>query len=333
MEIKQEKGLAAIQVTQGKYKFYIVSMPSETLRETCFTITREDDPIKGFQRRLDETRADEISQYIDGGVGSIPTAIILSAQDEANLEYHSRNKTISFTPEKNSFLIIDGQHRVWGFIKAKTSIRVPVVIYEDLTRVEEAQLFVDINSTQKEVPRDLILDVKRLLQKESEEEKRCSQIFEFFYSKEGSILNGHLARAERENGKITRRIFNNCISELLSDMLEEISDDDSYIIINNYLSAMKSVLGSIDSNGDDIITRITVFQACMGVSKYVIEKTNNMFGGRLTVDSFTETLSILKTNLPRGVVQRPGNSYRKLSDHLMNALTKVSLRPGVISLE
>lgn len=333
MDIKLEKGLAAIQVTQGKYKFYIVSMPSETLRETCFTITREDDPVKGFQRRLDESRADEISEYIDKGEGSIPTAIILSAQDEANLEYHSRSKTISFTPEKNAFLIIDGQHRVWGFIKAKTSIRVPVVIYEELTRVEEAQLFVDINSTQKEVPRDLILDVKRLLQKESEEERRCSEIFELFYSKEDSILKDHLARAERQNGKITRRIFNNSISELLSDMLEEIPDGDAYTIINNYLSALKMVLSSIDVSGEEIVTRITVFQACMSISKYVIEKTHNKFDGRLTIDSFEETLSVLKQNLSRGIVQRPGNSYRKLSEHFMNALTKVSLRPGIIRFE
>ncbi|WP_258832392.1 DGQHR domain-containing protein [Peribacillus frigoritolerans] len=329
----KKQGLAAIQVIQGKYKFYVVSMPSDTLKETCFTITREDDPVKGFQRRLDESRAEEIAKYIDCGEGSIPTAIILAAQDEANLEYSSKSKTISFTPEKNAFLIIDGQHRVWGFIKAETSIRVPVIIYEELSRVEEAQLFVDINSNQKEVPRELILDVKRLLQKESEEERRCSEIFEFFYERKDSILNGSLARAERENGKITRRAFNKSISELLSDMLQEIPNDDCYTIINNYLSALKQVFIDIDETGEDIITRVTVFQGCMSVSKYVIEKTNSQHNGRLTIDSFTDTLSVLKQNLPKAVVQRPGNSYKRIADHLLNALTKVSLRPGIISFE
>lgn len=96
--------LAAILVIQGKYKFYVVAMPSEILRDTCFTITREDDPIEGFQRRLDEKRAEEISRYIDSGLGSIPTAIILSAQDEADLRYNSKTKTISFSGEKNHFL-------------------------------------------------------------------------------------------------------------------------------------------------------------------------------------------------------------------------------------
>lgn len=333
MDSKKEKGLAAILVTQGKYKFYVVAMPSETLRQTCFTITREEDPVKGFQRRLDEARADEISQYIDKGEGSIPTAIILSAQEEANLEYTPRNKTISFTPERNAFLIIDGQHRVWGFIKAKASIRVPVVIYEELTRVEEAQLFVDINSTQKEVPPELILDVKRLLQRESAEEKRYSAIFELFYSRDDSILKGYLARAERETRKITRRTFNNSIAELLSDMLADIENDISYTIINNYLFAFKKVLHSIDSSSNDIVTRVTVFQACMSVSKYVIEKTHNKHEGRLTIDAFADIIGVLTDNLPKSVVQRPGNSYKRLAELLMNSLTKVSLRPGVIRFE
>lgn len=96
---------------------------------------------------------------------------------------------------------------------------------------------------------------------------------------------------------------------------------------------MKQVLLSIDEAGEDIITRVTVFQGCMSISKYVIEKTNNQHNGRLTVDSFVDTLSILQQNLPKSVVKRPGNSYIKISEHLMNALTKVSLRPGVISFE
>ena len=32
-----------------------------------------------------------------------------------------------------AFLILDGQHRVYGFSLAKTSLRVPVVIYNNLT--------------------------------------------------------------------------------------------------------------------------------------------------------------------------------------------------------
>ena len=79
-------------ISQGKEKFYSLTMPSEVLAETCFVSTRDDDPIDGFQRTLDEKRAKEIAEYLDCGEGTIPTAIVLSA----NLKYNSKNKTIEF---------------------------------------------------------------------------------------------------------------------------------------------------------------------------------------------------------------------------------------------
>ncbi len=326
----ERNSLAAILVTQGEYKFYIVAMPSELLRDTCFTITREEDPIEGFQRRLDEQRAEEIAKYIDQEKGSIPTAIILSAQENAELKYNSRSKTISFIPEKKSFLIIDGQHRIWGFIKAKESIRVPVVIYEGLSRTAEASLFVDINSTQKEVPEELILDVKRLLQKETEDEKKYSAIFELFYTQPDSILKGHLVRAERVSGKISRKMFNNSISTLLDKMLAELDANDCYNVINNFLKAFQQVLSSIDRKLDNFICRPVFFQGAMGVSSYVVEKTYTKYE-KLTYEAFYDVLKVLKYNMSKGYLLKPGNSYKKFSERALDALTKITIRPGTIT--
>src|SRR4051812_39977194 len=69
---------AVSQVTQGKHRFYTLTMPSEVLARTCFVIKREEDPIKGFQRVLDTERAKQIAEYIDTGLGTIPNSIILS---------------------------------------------------------------------------------------------------------------------------------------------------------------------------------------------------------------------------------------------------------------
>src|SRR5438067_6401064 len=147
-------------ITQGDHRFFTLSMPSDALAETCFVSTRHDDPDGGFQRQLDENRAKEIAKYIDEGLGTIPGSIILSAQPEAKLTYDSRRKTIQFEKIRRAFLIIDGQHRVYGFSLAKTSLRVPVVIYEGLGRVAESRLFIDINTKQRSVPNELLLDIK-----------------------------------------------------------------------------------------------------------------------------------------------------------------------------
>src|SRR5437899_401535 len=110
-------------VTQGKHRFYTLTMPSEMLAKTCTVDTRVDNPMDGFQRKLDERRAEDIARYIDEGLGTIPTSIVLSAQKEAELKYERSKRSITFRVTPRSFLILDGQHRVFGFAKARSSLR------------------------------------------------------------------------------------------------------------------------------------------------------------------------------------------------------------------
>lgn len=157
-------------ITQGKSRFFTLAMPSDVLAKTCTVDTHEADPIAGFQRRLDEARAQDIADYIDRGLGTIPGSIVLSAQPEAHLEYSRPKRTLRFRSASRAFLILDGQHRVFGFQKAKAKLRVPVVIYNNLSKAEEARLFMDINTKQRPVPNELLLAIKRLAQTETNEE-------------------------------------------------------------------------------------------------------------------------------------------------------------------
>lgn len=72
-------------VTQGRFRFYSLTLPSDLLARTCYVTTREEDPKIGFQRILDRKRAQEIADYVDSGLGTIPNSIVLSAQDTADL--------------------------------------------------------------------------------------------------------------------------------------------------------------------------------------------------------------------------------------------------------
>ena len=83
-------------VTQGKHRFYTLTMPSDVLANTCFVTTRDEDPKKGFQRVLDEKRAEQIADYTDAGFGTIPTSIVLSAQPAAELKVIGKGKTLEF---------------------------------------------------------------------------------------------------------------------------------------------------------------------------------------------------------------------------------------------
>lgn len=95
-------------VTQGRHRFYTLTMPSEVLANTCFVTTRDEDPKKGFQRVLDVKRAQQIADYIDVGFGTIPNSIVLSAQASADLKVIGRGKTLEFKDHPKAFLILDG---------------------------------------------------------------------------------------------------------------------------------------------------------------------------------------------------------------------------------
>ena len=207
------------QVRQGNRVFYTLTMPSDVLARTCKVSTRKEDPKKGFQRILDVKRATEIAHYIDSGLGTIPNSIVLSAQEDAELKIVGKGKTLEFNDTPGAFLILDGQHRVYGFSKASTSLRVPVVVYNELTRNEESRLFIDINTKQRPVPSQLLLDIKQLADIEDEGETLLREIFDMFHAEVNSALSGHTAPFESAKNKITRVTFNSAVKPLLGRKL------------------------------------------------------------------------------------------------------------------
>jgi len=190
-------------------------MPSDVLARTCFVTTRDKDPKKGVQRLLDGDRAQQIAEYIDNGFGTIPSSIVLSAQPEAGLKVIGGGKTIEFLDAQKAFLVLDGQHRVYGFSLAKTALRVPVVIYNGLSRQDETRLFIDINTKQRPVPNELLLDIKRLADYETDQERLLSSVFDHFAERSDSPLLGLMSPATRSKGKVSRVTFNVAVKPLI----------------------------------------------------------------------------------------------------------------------
>lgn len=94
---------AASLVTQGKFRFYTLTMPSEVLKETCTVDMRVENPIEGFQRRLDERRAMEIAAYID-------TVFVQLEELRAILRIHGASSWLS---QIRNDVQYRHQHGVW----------------------------------------------------------------------------------------------------------------------------------------------------------------------------------------------------------------------------
>ena len=225
-------------IIHGKHRFYSLAIQSDVLAATCTVDTRAENPIDGFQRLLDPKRAREIADYLDKGFGTIPCSIVLSAQAVAELTYSSKNQVLSFKSVPGAFLILDGQHRVYGFHMAAKAVRIPVVIYNGLTKSEEARLFIDINTKQRPVPNELLLDIKRMAESETNIESKMHDVFDLFSTEGASVLFGLMAPNTRVEGKISRVTLNAALKTVWK-VLGDSPSEAIFQILNSYLLAWK----------------------------------------------------------------------------------------------
>lgn len=303
-------------VTQGAHRFYTLTMPSDILARTCFVTTRDQDPKDGFQRLLDLNRAKEIAHYIDEGLGTIPSSVVLSAQPEAELKVIGRGKTIQFLDTQKAFLILDGQHRVYGFRLARTALRVPVVVYNGLSRKDESRLFIDINTKQRPVSNELLLDIKKLAEYETDAEQLLGVVFDLFNEEPTSPLLGFLSSAKKVTGKISRVTFYAAFKPLLPAF--EGSDAETvFSATSAYLSAFVACLSAIKS--EDAVSKPSVLRAIMLLFNEVGQRVKLKHGQFYTVEHFHEVLEPMFARVKPSMF-KGGSTLKEVYSDLSKAL-------------
>jgi DGQHR domain-containing protein len=311
----EEVRYAISLVRQGEHRFYTLTMPSSVLAACAYATSKDEDPVAGFQRVLDEGRAQEIADYIDSG-GTIPSSVVLSAQPDSGFKSVDRSKTAAFKFGRYSFLIIDGQHRVFGFAKAKTAFRVPVVIYDNLTKDQEAKLFIDINTKQRPVPKELLLAIKSLANSESDIEARLAQIFDLFDAHPKSALIGYTSSNKKAAGKIDRVTFN---AGLRPHLASFDGREASYIfdVWNAYFHAITHGLRQKDVANS--IGKKTTFRAFCELFPDIVQRVQDKFGGRYTADNFatvTKPIFALKSTF----FTKPPSSILETADAMKRVM-------------
>ena len=305
-------------VRQGEHRFYSFTMLSTVLAESAYVVNRDEDPEEGFQRMLDKKRAKEIANYIDSGLGTIPSSIVLSAQPECEFYYDSKRKSVSFQKISKAFLIIDGQHRVYGFKLAKTALRVPVIIYENLSKRDESRLFIDINSKQKGVPTELLLDIKKMAEYENDIEQYLRELFDTFADENDSALYNKLSASKRVKGKITRSVFNTALKPLVK-IFGNKSSDEIYHIYNAYLIAFnEGVL--VPHEIENQTFNPTVFKAIAGFFPIITAKVKDRFGAIYNVDNYHEFTKIIGERIKPSKLVNSSNAYKPIIEHLEESL-------------
>jgi DGQHR domain-containing protein len=259
---------AAIRCTQNEQDFYIASIPSDILQKVCYVSRRDEDPVKGFQRVLNEGRAQSIAKYLQVDRGQIPSPLILSAKKEADFGF--RSNKISFQTIDNVFLVLDGQHRLYGLSKLEESLETPVVIFSNLTLEDEVRLFIDINTNQKGVSTSLLLDIQSLRGDEAGREAENRRLFDLVNS--DSPLSGLLSSTKSARGKISRKTFYDFINPIHDSIyLESLNTDGKYKGIRNYLQACNSILTLSQAQRQKLYNSV-IFKAFMTLFPEILER-------------------------------------------------------------
>ena len=281
----------AIKCSQNDHVFYVSVMNSNDLDEMCFVSRRKEDSDKGFQRLLNKNRAKEIADYLDNNKGVIPSAIIVSAQPIANLDFDEANGKIRIERAQNSLLVLDGQHRLYGLKTAEKTYNIPVVVFSHLNTQDEIRQFIDINTTQKGVPSALLLDIKGPAGTETKIEERQRELFDKL--NKDSVLAGEMLPNESKTGKISRTSFNSATKAIFeSGPMSGKTDEQIYKAVKNYLEAVLTVFRLSGKTGAKL-TKNIIFRAVMTEFNDVVEKCIAKYGD-LKVSSFTEYLSPMK---------------------------------------
>ena len=309
----------AIECKQNAYTFYMASIPKKTLTKITYIVRRRDNRKQGFQRFLNESRARAIAKYLDIDKGSIPAPIILSAQSNSSLKF-SRGK-ISFENTKMSFLVLDGQHRLFGYDNTKKPYNIPVVVYSGLSIQQEVGLFIDINTNQKGVPSALLLDIKQIAGTETTTEEKQRIVFDKLNL--NSPMAGLLSPDSSTRGRISRTAFNRATKTIFENgPFKDKSSDIIYKGFRNYLEASEITL---DNSKQDSarLNKSLIFRALFNVFTDVVTKSLADFGDIKTdsIYSVLDPISIIRYDEYAGSSDATVN---KLSAEMRNEMNKLT---------
>ncbi|HIB8524894.1 TPA: DGQHR domain-containing protein [Enterobacter cloacae] len=284
----------AIDLSKGNIKFFLTSLTTNELMSTCKISRVNEKTEQGFQRTLDTARASKIAKYLkDGKV--IPGALILSCQKDDDISYDEKNQRLIIEGSAGLFMVIDGQHRLYGSYMAyetDNKTRIPVCILSGLNRQEEIEYFIDINSNQKGVPKTLRIELTKYLVEEGSLEGIRLKLFEDLSDHPDSPLLGRLSASQKGRGYITHVPFQAALDRVLQiSPLKDLPYDDKLVLIKNYLYGVKENL--VEVGNQDKLFQATFFQAIFRVFEQACSVAITV-GSNYKKETFTSLFNVLQ---------------------------------------
>ena len=165
-------------------ELFLFTMNAELLLRMCVLFRRAQGNANAYQRMLRKTRLPKVRDFVCSAGAILPTNIIVHLSNKVTVtelkdrEYKDQaGNIITLTKEKDcdlvvldmpkeyaSFELIDGQHRLYGFVDAddatKKTFNLVVLGVKGLTLVKRQETFVAINDNSRRMDPNLVSYLK-----------------------------------------------------------------------------------------------------------------------------------------------------------------------------
>lgn len=285
----------AIEVKQDEYTFHIFPMNSDNLLRIAYTSPRNQNRKSGIQRGLDKNRLKEIGEYYQSvkEPGILPNAIIVSLSKDSFFKDGKINIAIR---EQGEAFILDGQHRVFGFLpeyaKGK-SMDLVVSAFINLKDEMKAYIFRTINMKQRKINPSLVYDLIPMLRKEwvQFEDARAKFFVDYLNNTDGSPWYDGIAMLGGRERPITQASFITRLKSLLKkgNIFENQEENEFFEeaiqinLLTEYFRAIKETFPKAWNNRNYILCKDAGVAAILNLLKPIADDIKKK-GKKLTDD-------------------------------------------------
>lgn len=208
--------LKVIKAIQPIGSFYISKISCRELLQMSAVDRRHittDDEVLGVQRPLKTDKIQEIKRYLTTKNATFPNSIIVNVARRNVV--NETDTELELKCQDDTFTIIDGQHRLFGFEDYKEGIfELILTIFVGLETDLQAEVFSIINSRQTKVDPSLNINLE-LADKTFNPRKMLVQIAESFnYDKESPWFNSIKLLGGQSEGVLSLSAFVNPLCNL-----------------------------------------------------------------------------------------------------------------------
>lgn len=232
----------------------------------------------GVQRPLDKRHATDFKKYIEKvlqGEKATAPPLILSLREKLNIQ----NGSLVVPIKKTAMARLDAQHRM--AFTGDLDVPLPFVIYHDLTKEEEIEIFTTINDNQKGLQKSLVDSHRLSLSKDPREEMPHIAIAAELNDEAGSpwyqaVNTGGVSEKGSPGGKrkITLRTFQDANRILISGpRCENANYEQKYEAVRNFWqSVANTFVDAWTNNRKNLLTKGVGIAALADLGRDIIQE-------------------------------------------------------------